>query len=383
MIVWGDEIGMVIKSLQVQNLSYLNEIKGDLDPIINTMRKQNGEKWRGTAWRGPFTTIRGYFKHAKLLKGISWSTLPVIGPIVVGVGAGYYAQWPLWVGLTGAVLLISGIYFAFVQSYISKMATIGRREFHVEAFKAKRPQEFEQAWAPFVKKPDFTFDGLYNLVSVVFSQNDQDPSSVAYVVAYSQSQHDAMQSSITELKTTISEQEKAIATLEDELEESENAVYTLTKVLRSVTENQYRYVNDSLVFTDLDFVSGFSLYRKEGNTLKMIMNKGTSGKKRDLDLDEDINYVAVAAAKDEAGQAYSNNPYPGRHVVAFRMDMLEDETWVWCFHFDDDDDRALSLIKNNDIIDSSQIRRVIHAFCLTIQKRMIAQKEVDLNAGAK
>ncbi|MBP3962517.1 hypothetical protein [Paenibacillus lignilyticus] len=374
---------MVIKSIQTNYHSYLSGIKGDIDPIIKTMRNQNGERWRGKAWKGPVKTVSGYFKQAKLLKGISWTTLPIIGPIAAGVTAGNYAQWPLWIGILAALALMIIIYYLLVQAYIHKMAAIGQPEFHVEAFKAKRPREYEQVWAPFVKKDDFTFEGLYNLVNAVFSQHDQDPSSVAYVVAYSQSQHDFMQTSIAELKSTITEQEAAIATLKDELVESDSAVYTLTKVLKAITENQYRYVNDALAFTDLDFISGFSLYRQEGNTLKLMMDKGTTGKKRDLDLESDQDFAAVAAAKDMMGQAYSNNPYPGRHVVAFRMDMLEEETWVWCFHFDDDDERALSLILDNDIIESRQIRRVIHAFCLTIQKRMLSQKEVDLDAGAQ
>jgi hypothetical protein len=77
-----------------------------------------------------------------------------------------------------------------------------------------------------------------------------------------------------------------------------------------------------------------------------------------------------------------NTLYPGRHVVAFRMTMMNGEIWVWCFHFDHDDDRALSLILGNDIIETRQIRRLIHAFCLTIQQRNISLEEVDPNAAA-
>lgn len=133
----------------------------------------------------------------------------------------------------------------------------------------------------------------------------------------------------------------------------------------------------------MDFVTGFTLYRKVDNTLELILDKGTSGRNRPLDLDVDTHFAAVAAVKDENEQAHYNNPYPGRHLVAFRMNMLEGETWVWCFHFDDDDERALSLILGNGIIETRQIRRVIHAFCLILQKRTIAQKEVDLDAEAQ
>lgn len=74
-----------------------------------------------------------------------------------------------------------------------------------------------------------------------------------------------------------------------------------------MNENLYRYVNDRLSLTDMDFVSGFSLFRKDGNTLKLILDKETSGNSLDLNLDTDVN---------------------SRNIVAFRMNMLEGEIWV-------------------------------------------------------
>lgn len=380
---WGDITGMVVKEIKANYHSYLNEIKGELDPLITKMRSQAGQPWRGKAWMGPVKTIGGCFKNLKLLKAIQLSTLPIIGPALAGLIAGKYGPWPLWLSEAGAVLLFAVIYYMYVLSYENKMASFGQPEFHVEALKAKRPIEYEKVWARFVNKNDFTFEGLYDIVNVLFSQNNLDPSNIAHVVAYSQGQHEFMQNSIADLKNTINEQEAAIEQLEDDLVKSENEVSHLIGIIKKVTENLFRYVNETLDFTDMDFVSGFSLYRKDGNTLKLILDKGTSGKNRTLDLDADVHYAAVVAVKDEQEQAHGNNPYPGRHLVAFRMTMLQGETWVWCFHFDNDDERALSLILGNGIIESRQIRRVIHAFCLTIQKRMISQKEVDMDAEAK
>jgi hypothetical protein len=372
---------MVVKEIKANYHSYLNEIKVVLDPVINKMRTQLGQPWRRKAWMGPLKVVGGYLKHLKFLKTVQWSSLPFIGPTIAAILAQKYGAWPIWLTVTGAVLVALAFYYLYVRSYEGKMATIGQPEFHVEAFRAKRPTEFD-LWAQFVHKNDFTFEGLYDIVNTVFSQNNHDPSSVAYVVAYSQSQHEFMQKSIADLQGTINEHEEAISQMEDELVRSENALSYLVGIIKKVNENLYRYVNDRLDFTDMDFVTGFSLYRKVGNTLEIILDKGTSGKHRPLDLDVHTNYAAVVAVKDENELAHSNIPYPGRHLVAFRMTMLEGETWVWCFHFDDDDKRALSLILGDDIIETRQIRRVIHAFCLTLQKRMISQKEVDLNATA-
>ncbi|MFD2614680.1 hypothetical protein [Paenibacillus gansuensis] len=374
---------MVVKQIKANYHSYLNEIKFNMDPVISKMRSQNGQHWRGKAWLGPLKTFGSYFKHVKLIKGIQWASLPIIGPTVAGILAGNYGPWPIWLSVAGAITLASAFYIIYVQVYIGKMATIGHPDFHVEAFKTRRPEEYEMTWAQFVNKNDFTFEGLYDIVNTVFSQNNHDPSSVAYVVAYSQSQHEFLQSSIADLKKTIDEQESAIEHLEDELVKSENAISYLVGIIKKVNENLFRYVNNRLDLSDLDFISGFSLYRKTENTLELILDKGTSGKHRNLDLDADAHFAAVVAVKDEQEQAHYNNPYPGRHLVAFRMTMLEEETWVWCFHFDDDDERSLSLILGNGIIESRQIRRVIHAFCLTLQQRIISQKEVGQDAEAK
>lgn len=129
------------------------------------------------------------------------------------------------------------------------MATIGEPEFHVEAFRAKRPKEYEKTWAQLVNKTDFTFEGLYDIVNTVFSRNNHDPSSVAYIAAYSQSQHEFMQSTISDLKNMIHEKEGAIEWLADELVKSENAVSYLIGIIKKVNENLYRYVNDRLSFT--------------------------------------------------------------------------------------------------------------------------------------
>ncbi|KJD42354.1 hypothetical protein [Paenibacillus terrae] len=375
---------MVVKQVKANYHSYLNEIKVILDPVLTTMRTQSGQSWRLNAWLGPIKVFFGYFRYMNAFKAIKWASLPIIGPIIAGVVAGNYGHWPIWLCIVGTLLLVLMFYYLYVRSYIDKMATIGQPEFHVEAYKTRRPKEYEKTWAQFVNKSDFTFEGLYDIVNTVFSQNNHDPSSVAYIAAYSKSQHDFMQNTISDLKFTIDEKEEAIKWLEDELVKSENAVSYLIGIIKKVNENLYRYINDRLSLTDMDFVCGFSLYRKDGNTLKLILDKGTSGNSRDLNLDTDVNFAAVVAAKDEREQAHHNKPYPERNIVAFRMTMLEGETWVWCFHFDDDDERSLSLLLGNDIIESRQIRRVMHVFCLTLQKRQrfISEKEVDQDVEA-
>lgn len=363
--------------------SYLNEIMGSLDPVITKMRAQLGQSWRMQAWIGPGKIFLGYLKHLKVIQSVTWASVPIIGPVIVGYSSGAYFGLSAWVCIAIALILFLIIYYVYVQNYIQKMATIGLPEFHIEALKSKRPTEYEKVWAPLLNKPDFTFEGLYDTVTMSFSRNNIDPSSVTHIIGYTQSQHEFLHQTINESQDAIQEKDELIDSLESELIEYENAITHLVGIIKKVNENLYRYVNGRLSFSDLDFISGFSLYRKEGEVLKLIMDKGTSGYNGDLYMNKDVHFAAVLAADNDNDQVYHDKPRPGRNIVSFRMAMLEEEVWIWCFHFDSDDHRSLSLILENDIIESRQIRRVIHAFCLTIQKNgFTSQREVDQDVEA-
>lgn len=369
---------MSTQEIKTNYHSALSGIKDILDPVLTKMTEQLNEPWHGKAWKAPITTVKGLFGQAKVLKGLSLAQLPIIGPTAAGIFAGIYGPWAIWMSILGAILLSFGIYYLLVRNHIGKMATIGHPQFHVEVYKARRRSEYLAVWAP-VLNHRITFNGLYDMVNAVFSQAQGDPQNLTSLVSYTHGQHEFMQKTMSELKETIGKQEDAIESLNAQLISSENAVTYLIDLLKKVSENLYRFVNGRLDLSDMNFVSGFSIYRKVENKLEFLMDKETSGRSRTLDLDVDEHYAAVIAAKDEQGQAIFNNPYPGRFVVAFRMLMLNDEVWVWCFHFDDDDERALSLTLASDIIETRQIRRLVHAFCLTIQSRMLSMKEDDLD----
>lgn len=374
---------MIVKEIKSNYHSYLSEVKDSIDPVIAVMRSQSGQAWRGKAWLGPLKELSAYVKHLKLLTAISWTSLPIIGPIIVGYAANKYGTVPMWGAITGGVILAVVIYIFYVKWYEGKMATIGDARFHVEAMKAKRPKEYEKTWSHFVKKSDFTFNGLYEFVNATFSQHG-DPDAISHVVAYSQGQHEFMQTTIADLQTTIEMQASALEELESEISLSEKAISYLVGLIKKINTNLYRITNEKFTLYDMDFVTGFSLYKKEENKLKLWLDKGTSGAiKGDLDLTDDVGkYAAVDAANSLSTDAFINNPYPGRYIVAFKMNMLQGETWIWCFHFDDDDDRALSLTLSSDIIEARQIRRLIHAFCLILHKYLLEEgRESDLDAA--
>lgn len=363
--------------------SYIDEIKGTYDPIIKKMREQKNEKWVSIAWKGPIKQLIGYTKHFKLLSAIKWSSLPIVGQALI-IFTGWYKNLPFWSIILASVLLLFAIYYFFyVKRYIDKMATLGTPEFHVEALKARRPAEYT-VWSTFIQKDHFTFNGLYDAFNTLLVPIKD--GSIESVLQYSIGREEVLEDTIQELRDQIEEYERTVDGLANELDNSDNSISYMVNLLTAVNTNLYRLTNDLLDFSDLRFVSPFTIYALKDDKLTKIYDIGTSGgsvSEIDLSITQEFEYAAVSAAKEKSNDSYISYPYPGRIVVAFSMNMLNNERWVWCFHFDESDKRALSLVISNDIIETRQIRRLIHAFCLILHKNMISKKEATQDAAAE
>lgn len=364
--------------------SYIEQIKDVIDPVILQMRSQNREKWKGKAWLGPIKQVIGYAKHAKIVATIKWATLPIIGP-GIAVFAGWYKQFPLWSLILGCVVLLFAIYYSYVRSYIGKMATLGTAEFHVEALRAKRPEEYK-IWQSFIQKDDFSFNSLYDtFTSLLVPQKDN---SINNVLQYTMGREEQLENTIQDLQSRNVEYDQTIDSLMAEVEKSDNAISYLVNLITAVTTNLYRLTNNALVFDDMRLVTPFTIYSysEKEHILRKIQDVGTSaGSLVEIDTARPLQfeYAVISAALSDKEEAFVDTPYPGRYVIAFSMKMLQDEKWVWCFHFDDSDERALSLVLSNDIIETRQIRRLIHAFCLILHKRMISKEEAAIDASRK
>ncbi|MFE5321467.1 hypothetical protein ACFQ88_22415 [Paenibacillus sp. NPDC056579] len=354
--------------------SYIDQIKDPFDQIVLKMRSQKGESWRGIAWKGPITQLIGYTKHFKTLAAIKWATLPIIGSSFVAV-IGWYKQLPIWslVLCSGALLFL--IYYVYVRIYIGKMATLGHPEFHVEALKATRPDEYK-LWQHFIQKDDFTFNGLYTILNTLLVP--QPDNSINNVIQYSKAHEEQLLLTIQAQKERIEEFEQTINSIMVDVDIADNAIDYLVHLIADITTNLYRLTNNVLDFYDLRFITPFTIYNLKDNVLRKIKDIGTSGispGEIDITAPGNEDYAAVIAARSKANEAFMNNPYPGRYIVAFKMQMLEGEEWVFCFHFDTSDERALSLLLSNDIIEARQIRRLVHGFCLILHGIMISKKE--------
>ncbi|QQZ64594.1 hypothetical protein JI735_33630 (plasmid) [Paenibacillus sonchi] len=364
--------------------SYINQLRDIFDPVIMKMRRQKGEKWLGLAWKGPLRELKGYTKHLKLLSAIKWTSLPIIGQGII-IAATWYVKVPLWsIILTSVVVLLAIYYFGYVRRYINKMATLGTPEFHIEALKAIRPSEYN-LWNSLLQLDDFTFNDLYEVLNSYLVPNTDH--SVTSVLQYSMGREEALEETIQEQRERIEEYERIVDGLVSDLELSETSITQLVTLITEVNTNLYRFSNGVLDFNDLRFVTPFTIYEVDGDILRKLKDVGTSGgsmNEIDMSIPQENEYAAVSAARsNRSNEAFVSNPYPGRFIVAFSMRMLNQKRWIWCFHFNDTDERALSLILSNDIIESRQVRRLIHTFCLILQKSMISSDEEEATQNAK
>lgn len=368
--------GSIQADIKANYHAYLSEIKDDLDPILKQLRKKDelSEKWRGKAFFGPITQFFSAAGKLKFLaKAGSW---PFVSSAITSIGL-YVANVPKWLlysGAGGALLIAIVItYMVFVSKYVSKMTRLGSPEFHLGAFKEKKPADFK-LWSTLLNRDDFTFNGLYDYIGSVFSQDREHAESVEAVTNYfrgiTEQQRNDYRETAERYELKIAEYHNVVGILDEDIERLETAIEYLVSLIKNVNVCLYRQSNEVLTLGDLDFFAGFTLYEQRERLLVKIADKGTTGSSpQTLNLDdEDLNdYAAVVVAKNNLDAPYYNNPYPGRSVVAYRM-RIGTKVWVWNFHFDDSDEKALSMTLSSDIIEINEIYRLFHALCLMIDR---------------
>ncbi|MFD1130714.1 hypothetical protein [Paenibacillus sp. PDC88] len=348
--------------------SFIGDLKSTFDPILRESRTQDPQDWIKVAFLGPVKSFRSILKTASTLGKIGWSTLPVIGPILVIVG-GVISSAPIWLITVLILVVVLGVYGLLVFLHTGKMATMGNPHFHVGAFKAKRPSEYK-LWKPFLEKNGPTFEGLYHFITPILNPNNG--ADLNKVIDYARWHVESMQSEKDQYRDTRDY-------LQKEVIRYEKAVGYLVDLVKDINKSLYRYVNDCMNYYELDFVSAYTIYRVEDGQIRKLHDKGTTGASPDvIPLTEDNarKYAAVYVAmlpEEEDGLSY-NNPFPGRTVTAYRMKVYG-ETWIWSFHFDDSNGKALSLTLSNDTIEIRDIYRLVHAFCLLLQKQENVDKE--------
>lgn len=352
--------------VQTNYHSFLAETSKSLDPILHNLRYQDNGNWRAIAWTSPLKRLPRILSTAGKLSKAIWGVISAAGPgLTIYFGA--LRNWPIWL----ICLLVLGalclVYILMVTSYVGKMISIASDDFHAGAYKAKRPKEY-MLWSPLINGQNATYEGLYDVFSVILNgQNSKEVQDALKLV----NDH------ATNLQDT---NDQFLAEREfffDELEKQEKALSSLVGLIKDTNKTLYRMVNNCLDYYEFDFVSAFTIYQIEGDQLRKIFDKGTSGnspKYIALTKENAARWSGVDVALNPSEGPKYNNPYPGRTIVSIHMKMLNEVQWIWNFHIDDSNERALILTLGSDIIEVREVYRLVHAFCLILQKELLKEE---------
>ncbi|WP_150274266.1 hypothetical protein [Paenibacillus tepidiphilus] len=358
--------------------SFIDQLRS-LDPIVHKMRYQGTVSWRKKAWKGPLSNMKVLFKAAGPLAKIQWLSLPVIGS-VIAYASHSISNIPVWMMITACVILLVLVYWILVLLHTNKMTSITSHHFDVAAFKEKKPAEY-LIWAPIVENSRTTFNGLFNEMSQLLTPNY---SQILEIIEHSKGQTEELRSS-NDIITA--ERNYLLA----EIEKYERTVGYLIQLIKAANKSVSRFVNNSMNFYELDFICAYTIYKVKDEKLYKFIDKGTSGASPEIieiTQQNALRYAVVDVAMSHDDSIKYNNPYPGRTVVSYLMKMLDGEQWIWSFHFDDTNHMALNLTLSDDIIEIREVYRMIHSFCLLIQKDMLSNSKgrdlnVDLGREAK
>ena len=102
-------------------------------------------------------------------------------------------------------------------------------------------------------------------------------------------------------------------------------------------------------------------------------DEGTSGASIDnypLDSShpEFKGHAVVRATLNEVDAEVFDRPYGDRLIVARKMKMDYDETWIINFHLEETAAKSLFLTVTGDILNTEEVFRMVHAICLLKQE---------------
>ncbi|MDC3424248.1 hypothetical protein NC797_06965 [Aquibacillus sp. 3ASR75-11] len=310
-----------------------------------------------------------------------------ISPYLIGFYQELSPFQSMLVGITAGYLITLPFYF-------HKLLTFKSGHFHLGAYRKFRRQEYNLFKSALLDdKRDFFFQGLYDYVGVMKSGNKEFQQFYTMIEErlerYLDREKRQLETKVSVLKSQLKRQEKEYDTLigeyetfidgvAEEIREFEEGVEFIIDLIKDINTVLFRMKNGLFSTKDLNLVSGFTLYKLKGAELIKLEDVGTTGSTPDkLPLKSDRKWGAIEAVTNNDDKPVINTPYKNRTVVSYRLRMgiNNNEVWIFNFHFDTDDKKAKHLLVNDDIIESREIYRLIHALCLLSQENFTNKKE--------
>ncbi|WP_070328712.1 hypothetical protein [Exiguobacterium aurantiacum] len=342
-----------------QNLLNLSE---DFDEFFNTLQKSYSDEklagWVSTLLLAPFT------------KKNFWSLIKSLFPFILGViinfGIFFLPETSIIIKIiSGISTLFVALLLTYVLHFFKMINPKDTINFHIGAYRVAKKQEYEL----FVKylPYNFSFNGLYDEV-VTHNPSRQELLIKEQQIYLQKEQHEKY----------VKEAEKNFLELKNEFKDLQEQNLLVVELFKEIVTVFYQFLNNHFHIYSLKFFSGFTIYEVSNtkkNYLYKIADIGTSGHSPEIiDIPEVISETdfAVLRALKPRQDRYEPEfdiPYKNRFIVSLSMQMNNNNTWVFNFHADKDNTKALFFLLTDSIMETREVYRLIHSLCLNLEQR--------------
>lgn len=280
------------------------------------------------------------------------------------------------VGFIIGYLISLVIYWTYLLDFYSD-------HFHIGAYKVFRNQEYNMfKMALFDNPGDFYFRGMYDYLGRMQTGSEEFSALSDRMTNYFEKDKQQLQLKADiarrlyerqekrneeEINKITGEYELLVQAYQDNLDEALIGIEYVIELIKDINNVLFRVRNKVFSSRDLDLVSGFTLHELRGKELHKLEDVGTSGRTpKVLNIDDPKykDWGVVEVIKGNLKQPVINEPYENHTVVSVKLNIDDSKQWVYNFHFDSDDKKVNHLLVKNDIIDSREVYRLIHALCL-------------------
>jgi hypothetical protein len=380
-------------------LSRLEEISTEFDKVISILRGSQADKkrkvrnWIVTWLLLPFSTLTDIKALFKGVKNLNLSpALPLLTGTILSPMATFISEKPWY--LLMAYGLLAGYIFSFIFIAPRTMCQFDSGYFRIGAYAFFRKQEYDMFKKTLLHDDNtLYFTPIYHQMSLLMNKEHASKEHIeiihkridtflnqekAHYLAQIKSLQDKFEQKEQEHKQAIKEYDDELEKVVQKSKEVHIGIQYIVEFLKATNTALYRIKNNCFSIADItNMVScGITIYEMDngGTILRKKYDEGTSGSSPSEISLEDSKYATARAVTSE-DDVEIDEPSPGRFVVSRKMKMGYNKIWVINFHFDESQEKPLFLTVSNDILNTQEVMRMIHALCLLKQEADYAKGE--------
>jgi hypothetical protein len=377
-------------------LNRLEEISTDFDNVIKTLRGSEADRqvkvrhWIITWLIIPFSTL---FDLKGFVKGAKKMNLGPIVPVVAGTAlaplVGFMVDIPWYILALCGLLL--GYLISFSTIAPKMMCTFNSEYFRIAAYALFRKQEYDLFRKGLLHENSLYFTPIYQQVALLMNKEDLSDKHLDLIHQRIdtfltqekmglEAQVHALKEKLLELedkhKKAINQYHQKVEALVDESLELHTGMGYVVDFIKATNVALYRKKNKLFNIADVSQMlsCGVTIYRKQDEWLIKEYDEGTTGASltkyplNETHSEYKEHAVVRAAIKEEDGLEEIDRPYGERFIIARKMKMDFGETWIINFHLDETAAKPLFLTVSNDILNTEEVFRMVHAICLLKQE---------------